>query len=460
MTIDATKPLSPGWWLNRLIKELAEKQTRLNLLDAYQRGDPPMPLGPRGCREVVREFQRKARANFAGLITEAVRQRMMPVGFRTGAEGDELEDTAAWRIWQANGMDATYPMLSRSVRSMSEGYMIVGGPDESIGAPLITVEDPRQVITAHDPRNRRRVLAALKLVSDDFAQADLAYLYLPGWVLTAQRKKGPGDVATTVDVSGWEWRGSPQRIPVGRDIVPVYRFGNRTDMQGNCLGEFEDVIDSLDRINLMLLQRLTVAVMQAFRQRAVKGDLPEKNADGEKIDYNDVFSADPGALWQLPPGVDLWESAGVDLTPLLESVKADVRDVAGTTSTPMYYLFPDSANGSAEGASMAREGLIFKAYDRIIGDSDPLEQVMATAFLFAGDTERASRPDMEVIWRPPERFSLAERYDAASKAQAAGVPWSTVMSDTLGFSPQEVARMAAQRSQDAFLAADGAPVGV
>jgi hypothetical protein len=58
---------------------------------------------------------------------------------------------------------------------------------------------------------------------------------------------------------------------------------------------------------------------------------------------------------------------------------------------------------------------------------------------------------MEVLWAPPERFSLAERYDAASKAQAAGVPWHTVMTDILQFSPQQVERMAGERSADALI---------
>ena len=77
---------------------------------------------------------------------------------------------------------------------------------------------------------------------------------------------------------------------------------------------------------------------------------------------------------------------------------------------------------------------------------------MALAFLFQGDTDRASVSDMEVLWAPPERFSLTERASAATQAAAAGVPWGTIMSDFLQFSPQQVARMAAERAVDALLA--------
>lgn len=57
---------------------------------------------------------------------------------------------------------------------------------------------------------------------------------------------------------------------------------------------------------------------------------------------------------------------------------------------------------------------------------------------------------MEVMWMPPDRSSLAERYDAAVKAINAGVPWRTVMTDVLGFSPQQVARMEIERMQESF----------
>jgi hypothetical protein len=81
---------------------------------------------------------------------------------------------------------------------------------------------------------------------------------------------------------------------------------------------------------------------------------------------------------------------------------------------------------------------------------------MSLAFRVAGDAQRGSRADMEIIWADPERHSLAERYDAAVKAQAAGVPWRTVMQDVLQFSPQfspqQVDRMEAERAADAFLA--------
>jgi hypothetical protein len=82
---------------------------------------------------------------------------------------------------------------------------------------------------------------------------------------------------------------------------------------------------------------------------------------------------------------------------------------------------------------------------------------MGLAFLVLGDAERANTVDMEVAWADPQRYSMAEKYDAASKAVAAGVPWRQVMLKVLGFSPQEVARMETERASDAVLLASIGP---
>lgn len=443
--IDVSQPRSPGWWLAKLMGGLQSRSPRLTALDNYYRGRQPLPwVSTADQAEAFRTFQRKARTNFSELVVEAVRERMTPVGFTTGVS-DQEADAEAWRFWEANGLSAAMPQLLRAKLSMSIAYMMVGGVDPDLGAPLITPEDPRQVITYPDPSNPRRQLAGLKVWSDDLDSVDLAYLYLPGFLFRAVRSRPQGE-PMRFDPAGWSWLDDGQRVP---GPVPIVPFPNRADLFGNTLGEFEDVVDVLDRINLTILQRLVIAALQAHRQRAVKG-APDKDAAGNDIDYGSIFTSDPGAMWQLPAGVDLWESAQVDLSPLLASVRHDIQDLAAITRTPLFYLTPDAANGSAEGASLAREGLVFKAEDRIVETSDPLEQVMSLAFLFAGDEARATRSNIEVLWAPAERFSLEGRADAASKA-AATRSRRGILSDIWGLSPQETQREMAETAAEALV---------
>lgn len=448
MPINAEQPNSPGWWMKRLMARLSDEQARYDRLDAYYRNEQGIPIGTdKAVKLAYRRLMSMSRTNFAELVVEAVRERMQPVGFRTGADTDDLGDSEAWRIWQANSLDADSALVDRAALSMSKAYVIVGGVDASIGAPLITPEDPREVTVETMPGRRRQVRAALKVFSDDI-DGEQAYLYLPGYVFRAMRPEGRGGPMLNLD--GWEWAPVPfEALPAA--VIPVVPFAYRPDMTGCSLAEFETAIPVLDRINYTILNRLEIATLQAFRQRALKG-VPSKDENGNDIDYDDIFAADPGAFWLLPATADLWESGQVDLSPLRAAIRDDIQDLAAATRTPLFYLTPDSANGSAEGASLAREGLVFKTTDRLTQAGESWEQVMSLAFLFAGDAERASRPDMEVIWAPPDRVSLAEKYAAAVQAKAAGVPQRTIDLDVLGFSPPKVARMEAERAAEALLA--------
>lgn len=452
--IDTQQPGSPGWWLHRLIRKLGDRREHYAMLDSYYTGENSVPVNTtKTVREAYRRLMALGRTNFAELVVEAVRERMAPVGFRTGADGDELGDKEAWRIWQANSLDADFNLILRAKLAMGDSYVIVGGVDPDIDAPLITAEDPREVITEHDPRHRRKVRAALKVFSDDVDSSDWAYLYLPGKVYRAARERSAEVERHEMawEESGWEWDGADS---LQFEVVPVVRFANRADHFGTSKGEFEPHLPVLNRINYGILNRLEIATLQAFRQRALKG-APTHDAEGREIDYDDIFNMDPAAMWHLPETAEIWESGQVDLGPLLLAHKDDVQDLAAVSRTPLYYLTPDAANGSAEGAGLAREGLVFKTKDRIVETSEDAEAVMALAFMFAGDEQRASRRDMECLWAPPERLSLSERADAASKAP--DIPWRTKMTDIWQFSPQAVERMETERVADSILAEAAAP---
>jgi hypothetical protein len=461
--VDTQTAGTPGWWLKRLGDRLLQKRPHYDLLDAYFHGDQAVPsLAGKATRQAFRDLMAMARMNYAELVVEAVRERMTPTGFRTGVEGDELEDTDAWRLWQANALDADSSLVHRASLSMGAAYVIVGAdPDQDGAPPLITPEDPREVITEQDPRRRRRTLAGLKLYRDDVTGTDVAYVYLPGTVHRYTHASpqpsplGDREPLSMIQPEGWEPEGILELPANLNRQVPVVPFLNNSTMFGAGRGEYESHLGLLDRISFTVLQRLEVATLQAFRQRAVKG-VPTDDEDGNKIDYSDIFTYDPGALWLLPDTAELWESGQVDLTPIRQSIRDDVQDLAAVTRTPLFYLTPDANNGSAEGASLAREGLTFKTADRILQAGESWEQVMSLAFLLSGDTDRGNRADLEVLWADPQRYSLAERYDAAVKAQAAGVPWRTVMTDVLQFSPQQVDRMEAEREQDTLLS-DVAP---
>lgn len=434
---------SPEWWLDRLIVELGSRQDRYNLLDSYARSNPPMPPRPdKGKASAAFDYLRKiSRVNWADIIVESLVERMNLLRFRSP---DTESDVALWRMWAANGLTTSMSQLYRTKATLGEAYTIVGPVDRVIGAPRVTCEDPRQVIAEVDPVDKTTTLAALKVFPDAVEGVDRAYLYLlaedgPALLYRAIRARRKGHKGFAYVAKGFEFEQDGPDELLTR-AVPVTWYPNRADLFGRTMGEFEHVIDDLNRIALLVLQRVQVAVLQAFRQRAVKGDLPEKDEKGEPIDYNVLFSNDPAALWQLPNGVELWESSGVDLTPILESIKADVRDLAGRTRTPLYYFYPNEG-GSAEGAVTQREGLVFRATSRTTETGGPHARTAALMLEAAGLPAPAL---LEPVWLRPDLATLAERYDAAAKARAAGVSQRTVLVDILQFTPTEADRELAE----------------
>lgn len=452
MAIDVTVARSPGWWLARLARKLESRQERLDLLDSYLRGDPPLPEGAEAARKAYISIQKKARLNLAELAVEAVLDRMVPTGFQIGAD-DKAGDAKVRKIWTANSLDVESTEVHRLMLALGDSYTIIGAPDEETGVPVITAEDPRQVVTFHDPAQQSKIRAGAKFFHDAEFEQDFAYLYLPGRVFVAFREARHAASNPTVRFSSgaWDWdstRGGEAGLPLpdgNENVMPLVRFRNKRGV-----GQFETHLDLLDRVNHMILQRMVIATFQAFKQRGIKvnpDDMPAKDPEtGQLIDYDKIFSADPGALWQLPQTAEMWESGAVDLQPILSATKEDKMDFAALTRTPLYWFIPDAANGSAEGAAVQREGSVNQAEDRIRRASAGWNRTMATALRFMGDTKRASLPSLRTMWQPANRYSLAERADAGSKAQ--DIPWETRMTDIWQFPPEKLEEMKAQRLAD------------
>lgn len=455
---DVDTPRSPGWWFKTLANEQKNRRKRLDCLWERYEGRPPLPeltseAATVAQRRMWEAFQRKSRTNYAELVVEAVRERMTLLGFRTGATGDENGDPEARKIWVGNDLPVESADVHEMFLGMGDSYTIAGPPEEGSEIPVITGEDPRQCITAHDPVRQSKVLAGLKWYWDLEEEQDVAYVHIPGEVHVARRVAGQKSTVLGENFrfspKAWTWDDEP--INLARDYnvnrVTITRFRNRRGV-----GEFENHVDLLDRINHMLLQRMVIATMQAFKQRAIKGIPVNDPKTGKPIDYSQVFTADPGALWLLPATAEMWESGQVDLQPLLSAVKDDVRDLAAVTRTSLSLLAPE--NASAEGAVNQREGAVFKAEDRLTRAGGGWRHTMSLAFEFRKDKARADMDAIEVLWKPVERFSMAERYSANVQAKAGDVPWRTRMTDILGFDPDQVARMEQERTSDLLYAPD------
>jgi hypothetical protein len=430
---------TPEEWLPILSKRMDARAPKIAELRGYASGNAPMPEMGKNTKESWQAFQRKARTNYAGLACQSLAGRIVPTGVAVGSSRTSPAVVALRKVWRDNRLSVVFADAIRTMLSVRVSYLITGIRD---GEPVITSEPPEKVITAPDPSQPWRARAALRAWRDNDAEKDFAQVWVPGMRQRFVRsvKTDSGTIRGTV-AGDWELDGDPELYD---GPVPVFAMENEDG-----IAEFEPHIDVIDRINLGKLQRLVVTAYQAFKARALK-NLPEKDEEGNDIDWGKRLDFAPGALIDLPEGIDVWESEAVDIRPLLEGEKTDARDFAAVMRTPIDVFIPEGQNQSAAGAANAHKGEIQKARDRINRSGAPMEAALLAALRILGMDEGET---IKVTFESPEHVSLTEKAAAALAAKGAGKSQRWIDENIWGMSPDEIDREEANRAAEQLQAA-------
>lgn len=472
---------SDEWWFKRLFDAFFERSKRrektrtriewANYLWGWYIGDPELPDHTTDWQaQITRDVLRMGRTNLAQLAVEAKLDRLQVRAFRTVTEDDDTDtdgpDMAARRIMQKYSTVFDDAELYASV--MNDGYIWIGppGPD---GLPVVTAEDPRNCVTIDDPIDPNVSIAALKMYHDKTLGYDYAHVVLPNTRYTDPETGEESKLGTRVRVArrkavkglvpqfrpgAWEWDDENKSAEYP-DIVQGRGTLVHHVTAPNGVGDIEPHLDLLARINNMIVDRLWISKFQVFRQRAFQdkatdpeaGDpFPEENEKGEKIDWDKELQADPGAMWRLPQGVEIWESTPTDLQGALFAVRDDIKEFSAASRTPMYVFTPDAIQGSAAGADLASETAVAKAEKWQKRMVRPFTAAAKDMLAVAGHPA-AAEGEVELKWGPVKRESLIARAQAGNQAKAAGVPEQGVWEDYLQADPETVIRYRRYRAQ-------------
>jgi hypothetical protein len=463
--------------MERLSWQLQREQRRYKVLDDYAQGRPPLAWGSTDVRKNFYKFQKMSKTTFADVIVEAPCARLGIRSVTTAANSDATGDTEAWNLLRANGIPALFTDGARWAKRFSRAYIATAYPEKPNGPAIMTLEDPRYMTVAMHPTRPWEPIAAFKLWYDPASELDIATLWLPGekWVATRSRpgqfrqprsnmiigQPEPVKVRFAAAAFDMAPMADPNTVP-GDSLhseqyddqeIPIDVLRNRDDV-----GEFELHIDLLDRINHIILQRVIIATIQAFRQRAIKQSdqpgataLPKYDKAGKEIDYSDVLESGPDAVWLLPPGADLWESSQTDLNGILSAAKDDILHLSAVTFTPMSMFTPEVATQTAEGAQLTREGLVFKVEDFQRRAELPMARAIARCFRYMGDATRGDASKVGIQWMPADRPSLSEMGSAASQVMGT-LTWEQTQEIVWQQTPAQIAVAKAQRAEDMLLA--------
>lgn len=458
MAIDVETRETPGWWLQKLWDKLDPRRKEYQALFDRFEGEAPVPESMREAPAAAKRFFKTSRTRFAEMIVKSVayplKLRSVATSIEDGSQGDSL----AWDLVRRSGMEYEAKAVHRTALVAGRAYAIVSRyeRDGIDFGPRFTAEDPREVITIQDPVVQSETLAGLKITHDSLAERDYCYLYRPGRVYRCSKESSAEDVLPTFTPDSFTW--DPEyggaaglAVPALRDEVTIIPYRNEEG-----IGEFERHLDILDRIDHMVLQGMVIATYQAFKQRGIKvdpADMPEYDPEtGKKIDYDDIFSADPGALWRLPETSEMWESGAVDLTPIWTGIDRDIQKLSAVTFTPLAMFSPEGQNQSAEGANFARENRTFKVEDRqeLFGDSH--ERALSMLLRIDGQEERAELSSLKIAWKPAERYSLAAKSAAMSHTRN-DIPFRTRMIEIWQASPEEADEVEILRDRELMMMA-------
>lgn len=452
-------PKTPEEWLRVLARRMDHRRSSVLLIRSYISGNAPLPEMSRETAEAWRMFQRKARTNWGELIVDSVVDRVVPNGITVGGETDSPSAKAAQRIWRKNRMNSVFKSWLRYGLTFGQSYLTVWDGGDGV---IVTADSPETMIVITDPLQHWKPVAAMRVWRNDEEARDYAIVWTEGgWqqftrptYTKVELRVIPSKWLVNLAEGSWTSDGQPSgvsRLGVAQPI-PVVVYNNPGGH-----GDFETHIDLINRINAGILERLCISAVQAFRQRAITGGmLPERDADGNVIDYTKVFAPAPGVLWNLPEGLDLWESTPVDLSGVLNATKEDVRQLSAVTRTPLPMLMPDNANTSAEGARETSSGHYFRCVDRLDEAKHGVELCMDLAIRLSGMATNPDEP-VEVSFEPVDRITTAEKYQAALAAHNAGESWKSIQRNILGYSPDQIAQDEIDRAEEALMLATMMP---
>jgi hypothetical protein len=465
---------SSPWWIARLLDQMEARRDRLTRLRAYYRGtQDTWPLHSAAAREAFGRTFSGMKSNLAERIVEEASQRLKVESFRipvtSAADKDAASvtgDTEAWRIWQANNMDARSAIAHSEAIAMGECPVIVDRNPDDPATPRITVEDPMQVIVERDPANPRRRLAALKRWTEpDLSQ--VLILYLPDRVEWWRGRKGAvagykGVSDEAFELKGVHWRIDPERsgAPPVPDTVPVVLLVNKARIDGTGQGEHESVIPLLDALNKTILDLLTTSEFAAFPLRYAIGvsldtepDQPEDpdNAETDSIgrpvtSTAPIISAINRWLKLEDPDAKVGQLESAALEPYTKAIDTFVEQIGTVSGTPYHLLLNGSRSVpmTGEARKTAEKPLEYKVDRKEVDFGESWEEAMRLAFLTAGDTERASTRS-EVRWRPHGAANETQHTDALVKLADLGVDFVTLL-EMVPFSPEQIARILARKA--------------
>lgn len=444
---------SPEWWVNRLYKRLNDRRPQVQMASAYRDGVHNLAYATDKFREAFGGLFREFANNFCGIVVQAKAERMKVQGIALSLAGDDSPtyDKEAWAHWQRNGLDSWAAAHQDATLTTGYGYMLVwvDADDE----PLITVEDPENVIVEYEPGSLRKRAAALKCWVDDWTGLEMANLYLPEAIhkfKSAAKVRNGSRTRTWVRLEE-DADGEPLPLDNPLGVVPIVEFLNDPNIKGVGRSEIRSIIPLQNAINKVTTDMMVASEFGAYRGMAISGWTPDVDPETGQPDPRQTRRAIERFLTFANPETKVQTFPDTNLKNYVDEGEWLIYCMAVQTSTPRHYLVQQGQSPSGDAIKSSETGLVAKVRERMLFMDDPYEEVFRLAFKVKGENDKAKATNAEIRWADPEYRSEGERTDAVIKKLSGGIiTWEQACED-LGYSPQQIDRMQKQLTRDVLM---------
>lgn len=413
-------------------------QTELVHLDrvyGYTAGQLGVPAVPEGSEQEVKDLAKLSVKNVLSLVRDSFCQNLSVVGYRNSATE---ENSAGWKQWQANRMDARQAEVYRPAVTYGAAYVIVTNEEPDT---LWRTRSPRQLLAVYeDPQVDVWPQYAFEtwIDSTDAKPHRKAVMYDDTFMYPldlGEMPTIPVDQNATMYARAARISDFGDPVAHGASVCPVVRFVNARDADDMIVGEIAPLIRLQQAINSVNFDRLLVSRFCAFPQRVISG-WSGSPSEVLKASAKRVWTFDDADVTaQAFPSADLSNYNGV-LAEMLEHV-AMVAQISPAQVTGKL------VNLSAEALAAAEANQQRKIASKRDSFGESWEQVFRLAAAIAGDTTGAGDDESEVVWRDTEARTFAAIVDGVVKLSSAGVPIEELLTSVPGFTQQQIASIRA-----------------
>lgn len=414
------------------LERIEHRTVKLNPYRQHWNGTPDGAFMSKASRDALEGRLGRLSVNFPRLLVCSYVDRMTLTGW-TGEQGDA--DAAAWARHRAAGLVARAELVHTDRLMYGSSYVTVW--PEAHG-PAVVLDNPFTMTTDTDPLTGtvRRAVRTWKHKGAQHA------LVIDAETVTRWRCDAP-DLGSA---GQWSIVGKPSPSAFTADglvpVVPFIRRMSTDDHDGTSVAA--DILDLTDAENKLMADAMVTSESYARPRRWATGLEIQEDDDGNPVD---PFGRDK-SLQSEDPETRFGQFDPARLDSYADLSSTITQMIGALTGLPAHYLgLHGDQPAAAEGVRAAEAQLTSRVYSELRQMDEPWSRVAGLVAL-ASDRDLVAMPRLEPEWASPEIRTPGQAADAAAKLHGIGVPLRSLLSNTMGWTPDQVDTAMTGRRED------------